>query len=276
VPEIVVASYNVHCGVDGWGRPFDVEGACRKLDADVLVLQEAFAPDDGPSMAEGLGLALGYAVTAHPLARCRLLAPRAGDAPRPSWGPTRRSGLRPGRGLILRSPRHPGPRAPSRPAPDAPRVGTWDIAVLTRLPLARVEVLDLGTLRADVARRAAISLDVVVDEHRGRRLTVVGTHMSHLSVGSPIQLRRLAGALPRGRADMLVVGDMNLWGPPLMFAFPGLRRVVRGRTWPAWRPLAQTDHILTTPRIAAVTEGEVVDISGSDHLPVRARIRFDD
>ena len=43
MPDLTIASYNIH-----WGRgpkrrghpPFDVVAACRRLDADVLVLQE--------------------------------------------------------------------------------------------------------------------------------------------------------------------------------------------------------------------------------------------
>ena len=58
----VVASYNVHGGVDGFGRPFDVVGACRQVDADVLVLQETWSPDEGRSLAHRVGDTLGYHV----------------------------------------------------------------------------------------------------------------------------------------------------------------------------------------------------------------------
>ena len=39
--EFVAASFNVHAGIDGWGRPHDVLGLCRRLDADVLVAGSA-------------------------------------------------------------------------------------------------------------------------------------------------------------------------------------------------------------------------------------------
>jgi hypothetical protein len=41
---LVVASFNVHGGVDGFGRPFDVIAACGELDADLVVLQESWSP----------------------------------------------------------------------------------------------------------------------------------------------------------------------------------------------------------------------------------------
>jgi endonuclease/exonuclease/phosphatase family metal-dependent hydrolase len=35
-----IATFNMHAGVDGWGRPYDVVAACRLIDADVVVLEE--------------------------------------------------------------------------------------------------------------------------------------------------------------------------------------------------------------------------------------------
>jgi hypothetical protein len=63
-----VATFNVHAGVDGWGRRFDVVGACRAIDADVLVLQETWTPESGTGIAATVGGALGYAVFQQPLA----------------------------------------------------------------------------------------------------------------------------------------------------------------------------------------------------------------
>ena len=37
---------------------------------------------------------------------------------------------------------------------------------------------------------------------------------------------------------------MNLWGPPVRAFLPGWHRAVKGRTWPAWHPHSQIDHIL--------------------------------
>src|ERR1700684_650264 len=85
MPRVVVASFNVHGGVDGWGRPFDVVEACRRIDADVLMLQESWSPDDGVSMAETVARQLGYVAVELSFARGRIVAP--GDVASDRWGP---------------------------------------------------------------------------------------------------------------------------------------------------------------------------------------------
>jgi endonuclease/exonuclease/phosphatase family metal-dependent hydrolase len=264
---VVVASFNVHGGVDGWGRPFDVVAACRKLDADVLVLQETWTPQGGEPLAGLVGEALGYRVEELPMTRARLLTAPATAAPPTHWGPALIQsgpyGLRVGE----RRSRHHQQRA-------LPAVhGVWGLAVLSRLPVRETTTIDLGQLRRDPARRGAIAVDV---EDEGAVVRVVGIHLSHLSHGSVVQLRALHRKLQPWNLPMVLTGDMNMWGPLLTSLLPGWSRVVRGRTWPAWRPLAQLDHILVTPGLRAATEaGEevgVLSIAGSDHLPVRARV----
>ena len=72
---LTVANFNMHAGVDGWGRPFDPIAACAAFDADVLVLEESWTNDaDGPGsgQAERIAAALGYHV--------RDVPPRRGPA----------------------------------------------------------------------------------------------------------------------------------------------------------------------------------------------------
>jgi len=268
MPGLVVASFNVHGGVDGFGRPFDVVGACRELDADVLVLQEAWSPPSGVALAAQVGDALGYKVEELALTRARLSSPPStsvtAGATSGRWGPVvaqrGHHGLRVGE----LKPGHPDRRG-TGPVEE----GAWGIAVLARVPVLATATLDLGQLPRDPARRGAITVDV---ELGGRPLRVIGTHLSHLSHGSVVQLRALHRLVTEpGRAAVLA-GDMNMWGPPLSAMMPGWSRAVRGRTWPAWRPLAQLDHILVTDTVTVVGAGEVVPVRGSDHLPVRARL----
>src|SRR5579864_8644596 len=82
---LTVASFNVHGGVDGWGRPFDVVEACREIGADVLMLQESWAPDGGVSVAEQVARQLGYVAVELAFARGRIAAPQVVGDPR--WGP---------------------------------------------------------------------------------------------------------------------------------------------------------------------------------------------
>lgn len=262
---LVVASFNVHGGVDGYGRPFDVVAACRELDADVLVLQESWTPASGESLAGGVGLALGYRVEELAFTRARLSVPPASAVLPSSWGPllVQRGhyGLRVGEGRQRRPPSSPGA---------VPVVhGTWGLALLSRVPVRSTSTLDLGQLRRDPARRGAITVDIDVD---GGVLRVIGTHLSHLSHGSVVQLRTLHRLISEPGTPAVLAGDMNMWGPPLSAQLPGWSRVVRGRTWPSWRPVAQLDHILVTRGVKTVGAGEVVPVRDSDHRPVRARL----
>ena len=36
--SLTLATFNVHMGVDGWGRPYDVVSGCAGLGADLLVM----------------------------------------------------------------------------------------------------------------------------------------------------------------------------------------------------------------------------------------------
>ena len=261
--ELVVASFNVHAGVDGWGRPFDLVDACRQLGADVLVLEEAFSPGlpgGGEALGAEVAEALGYEVRSLPMAPCRIYPPPADAGPR--WGPPRRRR----RGLGLRADRPGAAARPARRAATEAVLGTVGIALLSRLPIRTSEVVDFGRLRRDASRRGALVAELDLD---GRPLVVVGTHMSHLRHGSPLQFAHLRRGLPPRDVAAVILGDMNLWGPPLALLLPGWRRAVRARTWPAWRPVAQSDHVLVSPSLS-VREGSAVRLGRSDHLAVRA------
>ena len=253
-----VASFNVHMGVDGWGRPFDVLAECAALDADVLVLQEAWTPDDGtPGTAAVVAGRLGYQVVAEaPLAHARLYAPHPSAPTR--WGPSF-SQVR--KTLQLDDERWTVP-AGSRDRRAG--YGWWGVAVLARVACRDPRVLDLGQLRRDPARRAVVRC--TTDLGAGE-MVIHGTHMSHITHLSPAQYRRLARLLPPPDRPALLAGDMNMWGPPASSFFPGWRRAVIGRTWPSHRPHSQLDHILVTPAVT-VLDARVAAASGSDHRPV--------
>jgi endonuclease/exonuclease/phosphatase family metal-dependent hydrolase len=272
MPRVVVASYNVHGGVDGWGRPFDVVEACRVVGADVVVLQESWRADGEASVAERVACALGYVATELTFSRGRIIAPPVDGAT--GWGPPLWSRQHHGMRLDRRRPARSGASRSHAQVRLGVR-GTWGIAVLTRPAVTATRTIDLGQLPTDPARRGAVVVDLALeDDGRAASLTVVGTHMAHLTQGSPrhvAQLRRAIKDLVPGSA--VLAGDMNLWGPPLSAALPGWSRAVRGRSWPTWssQPFAQTDHLLVT-RAVRVVHGEVVRVSGSDHFPVRATI----
>jgi endonuclease/exonuclease/phosphatase family metal-dependent hydrolase len=264
MPRVAIASFNVHGGVDGWGRRFDVTAACGALDAEVIVMQENFTPDGEEGVAAQVGRELGYELAEMPFARGWRLDPpaRAG----PGWSPRRRDHQPAPLRLSRSEPRDRTTRGTFRG--HAAEFGSIGVAVLSRLPILRVDELDLGHLPRDWVQRRAVGVEL---DLAGRPLRVVGVHMSHLVRGSPLQYRRLARLLPAPGVDAVVAGDLNCWGPLVVAMLPGWHRAVRGRTWPAWSPLAQIDHILVR-RGAHAEMAEVAAASGSDHRAIRARL----
>ena len=258
-PTFTLATFNIYMGIDGWGRPFDVVGECGDLVADILILQESWAPDDGgPSTATRIADALGYEVVREEgLAHGRVFGPDPAADDR--WGP--KIGQR-GDALLLDDERWR--RRDHRDAVG----GTWGVAMLARIPVRDSTVIPLGQLRRDAARRMVIS---AVTELDGREVSVLGTHMSHITHGSAAQYRRLNASLPDTSTAAVLAGDMNLWGPPVISFLPAWRRAVKGPTWPSQRPHSQLDHVLVTPGLSVV-EARIVAHSGSDHRPVVVRL----
>jgi endonuclease/exonuclease/phosphatase family metal-dependent hydrolase len=255
---LTLATFNVHMGVDGWGRPYDLIGQCRSLHADILIMQESFAPADGsPSTAERVAAELGYDV----VAEVALAGVRVSDrSPSTSkrwapWPSLLRTAFH-----VERERRSTGAK-PHRPGSRRGRLG---VAMLSRLPVDDVAVLHLNQLRRDPARRVVISCTTTLG---GRSVSIFGTHMSHISHGSHAQYRQLRAQLPHPDVAAVLAGDMNLWGPPVNSFFPAWRRAVTGRTWPSKHPHSQVDHVLITPPLSVV-DGRVVERSGSDHRPV--------
>ncbi len=264
-----LATFNLHAGVDGWGRPFDVVGACRAMDADVLVLQEVWTPRGGTGIAESVGRALGYTSFQQTLAGGRLARPH----PRADGRWKRPLDWRGAAHAIYLDSERPLPARVTRSRrylEAAP--GEWGVAVLTRLPVRNQRRVDLGRLDQDPARRCALIVEI---DLAGTPVTVIGTHMSHITYGAPVQFLRLSRAIrqlvPSGPG--VLAGDMNMWGPPVTTFFPGWRRALRGKTWPAWRPHSQVDHILVRGPLA-VEDGSVFARMGSDHLPLRVRLNL--
>jgi endonuclease/exonuclease/phosphatase family metal-dependent hydrolase len=268
---LTVANFNLHAGIDGWGRPFDPIAACASLDADVLVLEECWTNDrEGPGsgQAEQIATALGYTAATCTLAEGRRPLPHpeatARWMPRFSFRATNRSlyvsSVRPLSAAELVAPRYLAAEA-----------GSWGIAVLTRtgLEVEDTRTLHLPQLQRERVRRAALVVDLTVE---GVPLSVVGTHMSHLQYGSHRHYSALKRLLrTEARPEAVLLGDMNLWGPPVRAFLPEWHRAVKGRTWPSWQPHSQIDHILVRGKLG-IGSGEVRADAGSDHRPVRAEL----
>jgi endonuclease/exonuclease/phosphatase family metal-dependent hydrolase len=236
--SVTVGSYNIH-----WGRrlrvprqwePFDVVDACRRLDVDVLALQEVWRPDGSPSVAEEVAAALGYDVAQ-------------------VW--TARSIVKPKCQLVGR----PG---------DTEGHGDWGQALLTRIPHGPVTDVRLSGFLFDATDRAVLKTEVDLGDSK---VAVCASHFPHVEHMSPLLRWRLRSVLPDANEPAVLMGDFNMWRWLARFVVPGWHDTVRGATWPAHRPVFQIDHLLATAPIAA-TDAEVVHTGESDHLPIRARL----
>ncbi|MFI7543881.1 endonuclease/exonuclease/phosphatase family protein [Actinoplanes sp. NPDC049599] len=138
--------------------------------------------------------------------------------------------------------------------------GTWGLAVLSRVPWQDRTTVGLGAAARDpVGPRLAQVVTVA-------GLRVVNVHLTHRLTRGPGQLRRLLAGLRGSSEPTVIAGDLNMCRPTLLLARP-YRPAVRGRTWPAHRPVAQIDHVLLGPGVTA-TGAAVAPAVGSDHLPV--------
>jgi endonuclease/exonuclease/phosphatase family metal-dependent hydrolase len=234
VPSLSVASFNAHAGLGPHRRRFDVVAAIKALDADVVGVQETWRDDEGSSMMEDAAEAGGYELIAVDLRRLAIGG---------------RDGL-----LVPRRGRTAD--------------GWWGMALLTRVAVRGHHLINLGRIPTDHTWRAAIVADLEVGG-----LRVVVTHPSPRVPLAAVQLLRLKRALAPSVGPTVILGDMNLWAPTVGLCFPGWSRPVRGRTWPAHRPLFQLDQVLVSPGYRT-TNGEVLDETPSDHRPVRAEIEW--
>jgi endonuclease/exonuclease/phosphatase family metal-dependent hydrolase len=237
---VTLASLNTHYGVRPSRRPpadpYDLEATIAAFDTDVVVLQEVWRPDARRGRVDTAAADLGYA----------LEYVATGSATTDTRWP--------------RLTRHDS--------------GESGIAVLSRLPVRRLAEPIVGPTPGDPApARRALDVELTTP---GGPLRLVAVHLtSRLPHGPPMQLRRLAAALPPAGAPAVVAGDFNFWGPGVERLLPGWRRTVRGRTWPARSPHSQIDHVLVRPRSLEVVRAEVLGDVGSDHRPVRVELALD-
>jgi endonuclease/exonuclease/phosphatase family metal-dependent hydrolase len=216
---------------------FDVAGVLRSFDADVLVLQEAWWPDDDDAAVDVIA------------------AESDGTLHAASFG----------RAIV-----EPWPHIISKRR-DRAR-GRLGIAVVSRPRARLVNTIPVGDARGDPAvDRCALHVALEVERHD---LDLIAVHLSsRLPYAPPMQLRSLRPQLPPPDRRTVLVGDFNLWGPAVTAMLPGWRRAVRGRTWPAHRPHSQIDHVLVRDDVEVV-DAAVLDEVGSDHRPVRVTLRL--
>jgi len=264
-----VASFNLHAGIDGWGRPTRALDHASQLGADVLVCPELWRGDEGPDQFGELCERLAMKGLFVPLARGERVIASSG---RRGWLPWL-AHFTGEHGLYFQEHRELTKRQRARRSSQGvPESGAWGLGLLTSLPIEQIHAEALGRLSKEKVNRAVIVARLSLD---GRPFYLLGVHGAHLSHGSFRQYRQLnslASALEPALPTILA-GDFNCWRPLLRILLPGWRTLVRARTWPARFPHSQIDHILGRGpwkgRGGSATDG------GSDHLALVADVEWD-
>ena len=264
---MLVATANIHAGVDGYGRRTDVVSELLTLHADLLFVQELWRGEDEDQFTT-LQEKLKFNGEFAELSPCVRVTEESGGR---GWHPIH--GLLSGdRGLYFATHTELSEqRVKRRDAARGAESGSWGVALLTTLPVHDITVEYLPQLRRDKSRRALI---IATCEYEGRRFTAVAIHGAHISHGSLKQYRHVARRLNELSLTSPVVtaGDFNCWRPLLRTVLPGWSSAVRARTWPAWRPHSQIDHILLRGPWS-VNNGHSIR-NGSDHRALSVELTW--
>lgn len=252
-----VASWNILSGQSHDGSaPESLTLQASRFDVDILAMQEvdyrmqrSGATDQTAAAADGFG-AVDW----------RFGPSYAGDEGAPQI---------PTPGVLL------GP-SDALPAPH------YGISLLSRIPVRRWSRLDLGGSPVGLpllfARDGQRRFKYVPDEPHlaiaaelENDWTVIATHLSFVPPLNMLQLRRIRNWAQRFGRRVVIAGDLNLTYRFLPLG-PLWRTAARTRTYPAWRPAVQFDHILIRRGLKA-RKLKRPPLSSSDHLPVLAEIR---
>jgi len=262
-------TFNLHAGVDGWGRPTGALDHLINLAPDIAICPELWRGDDGQDFVATLCERLAMSGQFVALARAERVT--TGEGPR-RWQP-RLAHFTGERGLYFLEHRELTARQRShrRVRPEV-ETGEWGLGLFTTLPIESLDVRSLGRLPREKVRRALIVARLDLD---GRPIHVLAVHGAHLSHGSPLLYRRVTAIVKEldREVPIILAGDFNCWRPLLRVLLPGWTSLARARTWPAKRPHSQIDHILGRGPWRRLGDG--ASDGGSDHRALRADVALD-
>ena len=261
-----VATFNLHAGVDGWGRPTNVLEHVIALNADLLILPELWR-SDSEDFFETLKTRLGMDGVFVPLASAQRVTSGTGGR---TWQPPL-AHLSGERGLFFDEHRTLSKTQQARRAASQAEEGEWGLGLLTKLDIIDIRVESLGRLPREKVKRALIIATLRDGERTFYALAVHGAHLSHGSYRQYRRVTEIVGALDPER-PILLGGDFNSWRPLLRVLLPGWRSLVNARTWPARTPHSQIDHLLVRGPWESL--GGFASDGGSDHRALVADVRL--
>lgn len=223
-----MATFNILHGRslhDGVVHPDRLVESVKRLDADILALQEVDVDQPRSGMADLTAVAAeAMGAESH-----RFVAAISGT---------------------------PGATWMASTGDEQPGTAAYGIALLSRFPAESWQVLRLPRIptRFPMYLPGPNRVQIVDEEPRaamvGRLdtplgpLTVANTHLSFVPGWNRIQLRRLMRDLRGFPSPRVLMGDLNM-APPTIARWSRLRPLATALTFPADEPDRQLDHILT-------------------------------
>jgi endonuclease/exonuclease/phosphatase family metal-dependent hydrolase len=249
--QMRMATFNILHGRsvhDGAVELDRLEESVRRLDADVLALQEVDCDQPRSAMADLTALAArAMGAVTH-----RFVAAISGT---------------------------PGATWMAATGREQPGTAAYGIALLSRYPVQSWQVVRLPRIPAPFPMylREPNRVTIVNEEPRAAMvaqldtplgpMTVANTHLSFVPGWNRVQLRHLVRDLRGFTGPRVLMGDLNMT-PPRSGRWVGMRPLGSGLTFPAEEPQRQLDHILTDDPALRVDDCRAPEVSISDHRPL--------
>lgn len=159
--------------------------------------------------------------------------------------------------------------------------GHYGNAVLTRLPIAELQLVDISQPGREPRGAIDLQLQLPTAVAGAAPLRVIATHLGLSPAERRAQIQLLLKRLGQPTEDCVVLmGDLNewfAWGRPMRRLHRHFGDTDCASTWPAVKPVFALDRIWVHPReclLQVAPHHSKLARRASDHLPLRAVLQW--